>query len=199
MDIVRASLSMSLDGFVDTSLDHPLGASVERLHQWLFNVDRWRERHHLDGGNRTIDSQIIDEYFANLGAVVMGHGMFRSGEEPWGDTPPFRVPVFVLTHAPQETKVKHGGTVFHFVTDGIESAVRQAQAVAGEQDVLIAGGANVVQQCLNAGLLDELQINLVPVLLGYGTRLLDGLAPGELDIVRVAGSPVVTHLTYRVM
>jgi dihydrofolate reductase len=199
MGIVRASLSVSLDGFADTRMDHPLGASVERLHQWLFDAGSWRERHHLSGGDRSIDSQISDEYFANLGAVVMGHGMFRSGEVPWGDSPPFQVPVFVLTHTPQETKVKHGGTIFHFVTNGIESAVQQARDVAGEQDVLIAGGPNVLQQCLQAGLLDELQLNLVPVLLGDGTRLLDGIPPGELDIIRVAESPVVTHLKYRVV
>lgn len=199
MGIVRASLSVSLDGFADTRMDHPLGSSVERLHEWLFDAAGWRERHQLEGGDRSVDSQVVDEYFANLGAVVMGHGMFRSGEVPWGDTPPFQVPVFVLTHTPQETKVKHGGTVFHFVTDGVESAVRQAQAVAREQDVLIAGGPNVLQQCLQAGLLDELQINLVPVLLGDGTRLLDGIAPGELEIIRVAESPVVTHIKYRVV
>jgi dihydrofolate reductase len=135
--------------------------------------------------------------------------MFSGGEGPWeddpnpdgwwGDEPPFRAPVFVLTHHSREPLQRRGGTTFTFVTDGVDAAIEEAQAAAGDKDVGVAGGANVAQQVLNAGLLDELQLNLVPVLLGTGTRLLDNVAPQvRLERTRVIDAPAVTHLLYRV-
>jgi dihydrofolate reductase len=130
----------------------------------------------------------------------MGRRMFDLGEGPWGDEPPFHVPVFVLTNRPRETVDKQGGTTFTFVTDGIESALEQASAVAGDKDVSIAGGANVVQQYLRAALVDEIQVHVAPLLLGDGTRLLDGIGRQlELETTRVIDSPGVTHLKYRVV
>jgi dihydrofolate reductase len=150
------------------------------------------------------------ESLAAQGAVVMGRRMFSGGAGPWeddpnadgwwGDEPPFRVPVFILTHHAREPVTKQGGTTFTFVTDGIEPALEQARAAAGDRDVLVAGGADAVQQYLRAGLFDELQIHLVPVLLGGGVRLLDNLgARVGLELDRVVDSPAVTHLRYRVL
>jgi dihydrofolate reductase len=139
---------------------------------------------------------------------VMGRRMFSGGEGPWendpnadgwwGDDPPFHVPVFVLTHHARNTVTKDGGTTFAFVTEGIEAALEEARAAAGEKNVHVAGGADAVQQYLGAGLVDELQINLAPVLLGGGTRLFDG-PPAGLELIRVVEAPAVTHLKYRVL
>ena len=145
-----------------------------------------------------------------MGAVVMGRRMFSGGEGPWeddprvdgwwGNDPPFHAPVFVLTHHARETKVMEGGTSFTFVTGGIETALEQAQAAAGDKDVLLAGGASIVQQYLKAGLLDELQIHLSPVLLGDGASLFDrlGIPALALETTRVIASPAVTHLRFAV-
>jgi dihydrofolate reductase len=203
-------ISMSLDGFVagpNQTLEQPLGEGGEKLHEWAFGLASFRERHALEGGEPNADSEVVEETLRTTGAVVMGRRMFSGGEGPWqddpnadgwwGDDPPFRVPVFVLTQHARETAIKQGGTSFTFVTDGIKSALDQARAAAGTKDVLVAGGASVVQQYLEAGLLDELQIHLAPVLLGEGVRLFDRLAPAELEATRVIASPAVTHLTFR--
>jgi dihydrofolate reductase len=203
-------ISMSLDGFVagpNQTLEQPLGEGGEKLHEWAFGLASFRERHGLEGGETNADSEVVEETLRTTGAVVMGRRMFSGGEGPWqddpnadgwwGDDPPFRVPVFVLTQHARETVIKQGGTSFTFVTDGIKSALDQARAAAGTKDVLVAGGASVVQQYLEAGLLDELQIHLAPVLLGEGVRLFDRLAPAELEATRVIASPAVTHLTFR--
>ncbi len=164
----------------------------------------------MPGGESGPDDDIVNEWLDANGAVVMGRRMFSGGEGPWeddpnadgwwGDDPPFHVPVFVLTHHRRDPVVKEGGTSFTFATDGIEAALEQAQAAAGEKDVQVGGGAELVQQYLNAGLLDELNIHLVPVLLGNGgVRLLDGLEPAELELTRLIESDAVTHLRYRRM
>ena len=174
-----------------------------------FAAQNWREQHGHSGGEDNEDSKIIEEATKATGAVIMGRKMFSGGEGPWkddpnadgwwGDDPPFHVPVFVLTHHARETKPMEGGTTFNFVTEGIESALEQARAVAGEKNVAIAGGANVVQQFLKAGLLDEMQIHVAPVLLGGGVRLFEDHAQqGEVEATRVVQSPAVTHLRYRV-
>ena len=206
-------ISISLDGFVagpNPSLEEPLGEGGELLHEWAFAATSWRESHGLEGGEKNADSDVIEESLRATGAVVMGRKMFSGGEgrwedDPradgwWGDEPPFHVPVFVLTHHARETKVMQGGTSFNFVTDGIEAALELARAVAEEKDVLLAGGASIVQQYLKAGLLDELQIHVAPVLLGGGTSLFDqlGLQPLGLEATRVIASPSVTHLRFRV-
>jgi dihydrofolate reductase len=206
-------ISMSLDGFVagpNPSREEPLGVGGERLHEWVVGTDAWRRQHRMEGGERTADAELVEEGIARMGAVVMGRGMFGGGPGPWqepawegwwGEEPPFGVPVFVLTHHPREVLPRAGGTRFSFVTDGIEAALEQASAVAGNREVALAGGAHVVQQYIRAGLLDELQIHLVPILLGGGVRLFDWLGPDpvELEQTRVIASPALTHLRYRVV
>ena len=210
---LTCDLSMSLDGYVagpNPTLEQPLGEGGERLHEWAFRLKSFRERHGMPGGESGPDDDIVNEWLDANGAVVMGRRMFSGGEGPWeddpnadgwwGDDPPFHIPVFVLTHHPRDPVVKEGGTSFTFATDGIEAALEQAQAAAGEKDVQVGGGAELVQQYLNAGLLDELNIHLVPVLLGSGgVRLLDGLEPAELELTRLIESDAVTHLRYRRM
>jgi dihydrofolate reductase len=206
-------ISMSLDGFIagpNQTLDEPLGKGGEQLHEWAFAAKGWREAHGLSGGETNADSEAVEESLRNTGATVMGRRMFSGGEGPWesdpnadawwGDDPPFHHPVFVLTHHAREAVSKQGGTTFTFVTDGIESALEQARTAAGEKDVAVGGGAKVAQQYLAAGLLDELQIHLVPVLLGDGVRLFeDHLGRPQLECMRVIDSPAVTHLRYRVV
>jgi dihydrofolate reductase len=204
-------ISTSLDGYVagpNPSLEDPLGEGGEQLHEWAFALKSWREPHGLEGGEENGDSEIMAELLARTGATVMGRRMFSGGEGPWeddpnadawwGDDPPFHHPVFVLTHHARDPVEKQGGTTFTFVTDGIESALEQARAAAGDKDVQIAGGADVAQQYLRAGLVDELQVHVAPLLLGGGRRLLDGVAAGRLDLVRMVESPSgVAHLRLR--
>jgi dihydrofolate reductase len=210
---VRCDISMSLDGFVagpNPSLEEPLGTGGELLHEWAFAAASWRESHGLSGGETNADSEVLQESIDSTGAVVMGRRMFSGGEgawEPdprangwWGDDPPFHVPVLVLTQHARETLAMVGGTSFNFVTDGIGAAHEQSRAAAGDKDVLLAGGASIVQQYLKAGLLDELQVHIAPVLLGDGTSLFDrlGIEPLGLETTRVIASPSVTHLRFRV-
>jgi dihydrofolate reductase len=211
MGKVFVDITTSVDGFVagpNPSLEHPLGEGGERLHEWVVGTASFREHHGEAGGEVNADSELFEETFRATGAFVMGRRMFSGGEGPWeddprangwwGDEPPFHAPVFVLTHHPRETLVMQGGTTFAFVTDGIESALDQAKAAAGERDVLIAGGANAVQQYVRAGLVDELQIHVAPLLLGGGTDLFDDDAdePVQLKTTRVIESPAVTHLRF---
>lgn len=195
MGRLRFDISMSLDGFVAGP-----GDDVDRLHEWVYGLESWRERHGYEGGEAGQDADVLAEAFDELGAIVMGRRMFDLAEGPWGDDPPFHMPAFVVTHRARDKVVKQGGTSFTFVTDGIESALEQARAAAGDKDVGVAGGASVAQQYLRAGLLDELQIHLVPVLLGGGIRLFDQLGDAqiELESTRVIESPQVTHLRFRV-
>ena len=144
-----ADISMSLDGFIAGPND-----SVDQLHEWLYDLAGWRVPHGLEGGNSGTDSDVVEEVVSNTGAVIMGRRLFDLGEGPWRDNPPFHVPAFVVTHNPRETVVKEGGTTFNFVTGGIESALEQARAAAGDKDISVGGGANVIQQYLSAGLLD---------------------------------------------
>ena len=201
---------MSLDGYVagpNQTLEEPLGRGGEGLHEWVVQLKTWRERHGMEGGDTGPDSEVVSEWIDRAGAHVMGRRMFSGGDGPWeddpkadawwGDEPPFHAPVFVVTHHARESVEKEGGTTYMFVTDGLEAAVEQARASAGGKDVQIDGGASVVQQALKAGLLDELNVHVVPLLLGDGgVRLLDNLEPLDLDLVRVVESPHVTHLRY---
>ncbi len=204
-------ISMSLDGFIagaNPGPDQPLGEGGEELHQWVYGLSTWRESHGQSGGETNADSEVLDETVGNAGATIMGRGMFGGGPGPWGDDPwegwwgddpPFDIPVFVLTHHAREPLVK-GDTTFTFVTDGIESAVEQAKAAAGDKDVSVMGSA-AVQECLRAGLLDEIHLHLIPVVLGGGVRTLDnvGSKPFELECFEVVDAPGVTHLSYRVL
>jgi len=203
---------MSLDGFVagpNPTLEEPLGKKGEELHEWVVRTNYWRERHGLEGGEEDEDSEVIREAFSSVGASVMGRRMFSGGSGPWesdprsmgwwGDEPPFHTPVFVLTHHAREPEEMEGGTTFFFVTDGIEAAVEQARAAAGEGNVAIGGGANAIQQALAAGLVDELQVHVAPILLGGGTRLFgEGADPIRLEATRVLASPRATHVKFDV-
>ena len=207
-------ISMSLDGYVagpNQTLEQPLGEGGDQLHEWALATATWREMHGRSGGETNVDDDVVRESLRNTGATVMGRRMFSGGEGPWeddpnrdswfGDDPPFRVPVFILTHHPREPEIKQGGTTYTFVTDGIEAALEQARAAAGDKDVAIAGGPNVMQQYLRAGLLDELELHVVPLLMGDGVRLFDGLGPDlpKLERTRVLEGDAVAHLRYRVV
>lgn len=213
MTNVKADISMSLDGYItgpDDRVGQPLGAGGERLHQWIFDLASWREMHSHDPRTgqaftspvdaTNADDAVMAESWQNIGAVVMGRRMFDLGEEPWGDNPPFHMPVYVVTHHARPAISKAGGTTFIFVTEGVESAVAQAQVAANGKDVSVAGGGQLIQQCLSAGALDEIQIHLVPVLLGDSRSLFGRPGSGrlELEATRVFASPTVTHLRFRV-
>jgi dihydrofolate reductase len=212
MPKLTAEITMSLDGYVagpNQTLEEPLGAGGMQLHEWAFRLEAWRRMHGLSGGETGVDSEMVEESVRATGAVVMGRRMFSGGAGPWeadpnangwwGDEPPFHVPVFVVTHHRRGTVEMEGGTSFAFVTDGVEAAVAQAQAAARDRDVSVAGGATIVQQCLAAGLLDELHIHIAPLLLGDGVRLFAEARPARLEIARVIETPLATHIRYRVL
>lgn len=211
MSKLRLRLSLSLDGFVagpDQSLEHPLGIGGMQLHEWVFPLAAWREPHGMAGGEVNASSAVVEASIANIGATIMGRKMFGGGPGPWdaqhpwngwwGDTPPFHHPVFVLTHHARPPLALQGGTTFHFVTDGIGSALEQARAAAGGRDVALAGGAQAARQYLVAGLVDEMLLSLVPVLLGAGERLFDGAGTDlhGLRLARTVAQPDVTHLLF---
>ena len=225
MTKVTAQMSVSLDGFYtgprdprdpkDTPMsgktsnaggwtDGPEAPGFFRVTRWAVDAMAWRERMGFAGGEPSVNSSIIEETFAAAGAYVMGRRMFDAGEVPWGDNPPFRAPVFVVTHRSREVLVKEGGTSFTFVTDGVERAVELARKACGDKDVAVAGGGTLLRQVLQAGLLEELELHIAPVILGDGQRLLDaslGLGPDEgieLTPTRVIEAPEVTHVRYAV-
>jgi dihydrofolate reductase len=216
MTKVTAQMSVSLDGYYagpQNSTDpHDMAAFMEgtegpgffRVTRWVIDAMAWRERQGYAGGERSVNSQIIEETFAAAGAYVMGRRMFDGGEIPWGEVPPFRAPVFVVTHRPREVLQRQGGTSFTFVTGGIEGAVALAKDAAGDKDVAVAGGGTLLRQVLAAGLLDELELHVAPVLLGDGMRLFDAslgldVREGiELTPVRVVQTPEVTHIRYAI-
>ena len=211
MSKLRLDISVSLDGFVagpNQSVENPLGEGGERLHEWVLPLAAWREPHGMEGGEVNPSSEVVAGSLENIGAILMGRNMFGGGPGPWGDDawdgwwgddPPFHKPVFVLTHHARPPLEKEGGTKFTFVTDGIESALEQARAAAQGKDVGLSGGADVTNQYLAAGLVDEAQLHVVPVLLGDGARLFEGV-PGtrlELEQIRAVEAPGVTHIQYR--
>jgi dihydrofolate reductase len=209
MQQLTCQLAISLDGFIagpNQSLENPLGEGGPRLHEWAFSNATWRAQHGMAGGEDNADSQVIAEATQGIGAYLMGRKMFGGGDGPWdeswtgwwGDEPPYHAPVFVLTHHPRPP-LELRGTTFTFVTEGITSALEQARAAAGGQNVSIAGGAQTVQQYLAAGLLDQLELHIVPVVLGAGERLLVDVGDPMLQPVQVVASPSVTHVRYRVV
>ena len=209
MNRLRSGITMSLDGYVagpEQSVENPLGIGGMRLHEWAFALAAWREQHGLEGGEENASSAFVEESLANVGAVLMGRNMFGGGSGPWGDepwpgwwgeNPPFHVPVFVLTHHARNPLPLEGGTTFTFVTDGVESAIAQAKEAAAGRDVQISGGSTVACNALAAGLVDEIRLDLVPVLLGAGVRLFDDVS-ADLEQISVTEGRGVTHLTYRV-
>jgi dihydrofolate reductase len=210
MSRVRCQITVSLDGYVagpDQTPETPLGEGGESLHEWAFAARAWQQHHGRDEGEDSADSAVVEDGIANVGAYIMGRNMFAGpGDGPWdpewkgwwGDTPPYHVPVYVLTHHARDPLPMEGGTTFHFVTSGIESALGQARAAAGERDVMVAGGASAVNQYLAAGLLDELHLHIAPIVLGGGARLLEGVGHPALTPVEVVASPRVTHVKYRI-
>ncbi len=202
---------MSLDGFVAgprQSVDDPLGIGGMRLHEWVFPLAVWRATQGLEGGEVNASTQVVEESIANIGATLMGRNMFGGHPGPWdrakpwngwwGNNPPYHHPVFVLTRYAREPLALEGGTTFTFVTGGIEAALEPARRAAGPKDVSLAGGANAARQYLAAGLVDEMEISLVPVLLGAGERLFEGLGDDlrGLELVRTVAAPNVTHLRF---
>jgi dihydrofolate reductase len=209
MSKVKVTITMSLDGFVagpNQSEADPLGIGGEQLHGWLLELEAFQKRHGVEGGEVNASTPVAEGILGNVGATIMGRNMFGGGPGPWddswkgfwGDDPPYHHPVFVLTRHAREPLEMEGGTTFHFVTNGIESALEQARSAAGDRDVSIGGGANAVQQYLAAGLLDELLISLVPILLGGGARLFDNLREPlpQLRQVEAIEAPGVTHIRY---
>lgn len=190
MGKVFADHSLSLDGFgagPNVGASAPMGDGGEELHAWQFRGVRRRE--------------VLEHLFGSTtGAVVVGRRTFDLGEKYWGDDPPFHCPVFVVTHRPEEVLTRRGGTTYTFVTGGIELALAQARATAGDRDVVVLGGATIIQQCMGAGLLDELQLHVVHILLGGGTSLFGGVDPAGVVLARTGlmDEEGVTHLTFRV-
>lgn len=204
MSKVFFSITASLDGFMapewrtdEQWLDQWLQLQDYVLHQRFFR----RNLKLGDDGETGVDNQILEETFNRTGVTIIGKRMFDAGESSWPEEAPFHTPVFVLTKQRRDPWPRPGGTVFHFVNDGIESALRQAREVAGGRDIRIGGGAHTVQQFLNAGLVDEFHIAVAPVLLHSGPRVFDRLDPGriELELAETIPSPRVTHLKYRVV
>ena len=212
MSKVRVHIAVSADGYVagpNQSEENPLGEGGEDLHSWMLKLKAWREPHGREGGEVNENSEILEEANANVGAEIMGRGKFGPpsggpwGDDPWrgwwGEDPPFHKPVFVLTHHEREP-LTLSDTTFTFVTDGIESALAQAREAADGKDVYIGGGADVINQYLAAGLVDELEIHVSPLVLGGGERLFDGVGPDlKLEQLRAVEAPGVAHLKYRVV
>ena len=210
MASLRFGITVSLDGYVagpNQSVTNPLGEGGEALHEWAFAVRTFRQLHGMEGGTTGPDDAVAAESVENIGATIMGRHMFGGGDGSWdnswkgwwGENPPYHTPVFVLTHHAREPLVMHGGTTFHFVTGGIHDVLAQARNAAGGKDIFLGGGADVAQQYLKAGLIDEMEIHVVPLLLGEGARLFentDGRQTGY-DCVRVVSSPSVSHFKYR--
>jgi dihydrofolate reductase len=212
MSKLRLSITMSLDGYVagpDQSEANPLGIGGMELHQWIFPLREFREMHGDEGGEVNASSAVVKERQANVGATIMGRNMFGPvrGQWPdetwrgwWGEDPPYHHPVFVLTNHSRDPLEMDGGTTFHFVTDGIQSALDRAAADAGGDDIWLAGGASAANQYLAARLVDEIDLSVVPLILGAGARLFEGIDPGtlELEQIRAVEAPGVTHIKYRV-
>jgi dihydrofolate reductase len=212
MSKVRAHISISLDGYVagpNQSEENPLGEGGESLHDWLVELKAWREPHGMEGGEVNASSQVVEEEQANVGAEIMGRGKFGPpgggpwGDDPWpgwwGEDPPFHMPVFVVTHHEREP-LTLSDTTFTFVTDGIQSALEQAREAAAGKDVFLGGGADIINQYLAAGLVDQVELHLAPILLGGGERLFEGIRPDlKLEQLRAVEAPGVAHLKYRVV
>jgi dihydrofolate reductase len=212
MSKVRVHISVSADGYVagpNQSEENPLGEGGESLHDWAVELRAWREPHGMEGGEVNESTPVMEESLANVGAEIMGRGKFGPpgggpwGDDPWqgwwGEDPPFHKPVFVVTHNEREP-LTLSDTTFSFITDGIETALEQARGAAGGKDVFIGGGAQIINEYLAAGLVDELELHIAPLILGGGERLFDGVGPDlKLETVRAVEAPGVTHLKYRVI
>ena len=211
MSRLRFGISVSLDGYVagpGQTMNEPLGRGGEALHEWVVPLKVWRKPHGLEGGEVNDSSAVLERSLANIGATIMGRNMFGGGPGPWSteqpwigwwkDNPPFHHPVFVLTHHRRDPLPLKGGTTFHFVTGGIEEALERARDAAGGKDVWLSGGAQTANEYLRAGLVDEMQLHLVPLLLGGGARLFEGVGTDMAGLrpVRTVATAKVTHLEF---
>jgi dihydrofolate reductase len=210
MSKLRLRISLSLDGYVagpNQSVQNPLGEGGEELHRWIFPLAVWRKPHGLEGGKTDESTPVLEEELSNIAATIMGRNMFGGHPGPWdranpwkgwwGARPPFHHPVFVVTTHARPPLEMEGGTVFTFVTEGIAQAYDLARRAASGKDVALAGGANIAQQYLNAGLVDEMQLHIAPILLGSGERLFDGVKDLHgLALVQTVAAPNVTHLKF---
>jgi dihydrofolate reductase len=211
MTKLRLTISMSLDGFVagpNQSIENPLGIGGMKLHEWVIGLRAWRAAHGMEGGEVNESSRVVEESVENRGATIMGRNMFgghpgawdpnKSWDGWWGNDPPFHHPVFVITHHARPPLKLEGGNSFTFVTDGIESALKQARAAANGKDISLAGGAKVCQEYLRAGLVDEMNINVAPILLGAGERLFENIGDDlhGLKLARTIATPNVVHLRF---
>jgi dihydrofolate reductase len=210
MPKLKFNTTMSLDGYVAgprQSIENPLGEGALALHEWAFATKTFRATHGLEGGESGLDDDRAAAWTDGIGATIMGRNMFGPVRGPWGDggwrgwwgeNPPFHTPAFVLTHHPLEPLELDGGTTFHFVTEGIEAALERAFEAADGRDVSIGGGADTTQQYLRAGLIDEFEIHVVPLLLGAGSRLFDSLdgGPSGYECTGLVSSPAAAHYTY---
>lgn len=212
MSKVRAHISISADGYAagpNQSEDNPLGEGGMQLHDWVIALRAWREPHGQEGGEVNASSAVVEEEKADVGVHIMGRAMFGppgGGAWPddpwngwWGEDPPFHTPVFVVTHHEREP-LTLSDTTFTFVTAGVEAALEQANAVSDGKDVFISGGADIINQCLAAGLVDEIEVHVTPLILGSGERLFEGVGPDlKLEQLRAVEAPGVAHLKYRVV
>ena len=210
MSKLRSRIAISLDGYTagpDQSVDNPLGVGGMRLHDWAFALAAWRAPHGLEGGEVNASTTVVEESIAGIGATIMGRNMFGGHPGPWdkakpwngwwGDNPPFHHPVFVLTHHARPPLALEGGTTFTFVTEGIEAALAQARQAAGGRAWPSPEGRAPARQYLNAGLVDEMELHLAPILLGAGERLFDGVRDLHgLELVRTIAAPGVAHLKF---
>ncbi len=211
MSTVFFSVGMSLDGYIapeGMDMEHAFDPTYrnwmqrwDSLQQWVHGQKFFRENTGFgEGGETGSDNQRLEDTFARTGVSIMGKRMFEGGAMFWPENAPFHTPVFVLTHEQREPWVRPGGTIFHFVTDGIESALRQAREAVGDRDIRIAGGGDAIRQYLRAGHVDEFHIALAPVFLDGGVRLFEGIDPDRVAVEAVSAvqSPLVTHLSYSV-
>ena len=197
MSKVILGMSMSLDGIAGGAGDAEGMALHETILGWVFPLRSWRQEQGQAGGVDSVDSRVWAEDFARVGPQVIGRTMFDYGYPHWGENPPFRAPVFVLTHRGQDPIAKAGGTTYTFVTGGIKAAVEQARAVAGDKDVLLAGGVSIAQQALAAGLVDEVRLHVPPVVVGRGKPLFGAIQAGLRCVEAVPGEGAL-HLRYEV-
>jgi dihydrofolate reductase len=207
MNKVFFDVGISLDGFIageNRGPKNPLGDGGLAIHQWMFKQRSFLERLKLTGmgtGNTdNADNDIIEYTFNRIGANIMGKRMFEEGEANWPGEAPFGVPVFVISHSPREPWEREGGTVFYFVNEPVEAVLERAKRVAGTKDIRISGGADVIRQYLNAGLIDEMSVHIAPLMIGKGIKLFENVHHDQiaLDITDVIHSPCVTHVTYNV-
>jgi dihydrofolate reductase len=204
MSSVFFDVGVSLDGYLagpNARPGNPIGDGGPAIHNWMFQTAFFHERLGATGGETSRDNDLVKQVFERAGAYVMGRRMFDEGELGWPEEAPFRCPVFVLTHAAREPWPRKGGTTFYFVTDGIDSALEQARRAAGGKDVRVSGGAATIRQFLEAGIIDDFTLHVAPIVLGGGVRLMDHLRPGafEAQQIEAIGSPLVTHIRYRVV